>query len=180
MVEDLLALARQMGISASAEFDSKLLVPEQRIRDLCRQNICGNYKNNYTCPPYVGSLEDVRIRLLDFRRGVLLQYSKSMDVKSNWAKIQETKVDFHHIILYLEEFAQGRGIDHLWGMIGGSCGLCPVCNARLGKPCTYSDKARMSLEAIGVDVLALLAKLDLDNEFHSDKIIWTGCILFKV
>lgn len=178
MVDDLLVLAQQLSVTTSEEFDSNLLVPEQRVRDLCRQNICGNYNNNYTCPPYVGSLEEVRTRLLDFKRGILLQYSKSMDVKSNRAKVLETKVDFHHMILHLEECAQARGINTIWGMIGGNCGLCPVCKARSDEPCCYSNKARVSLEAIGIDVLALLTKLSLDNEFHSDKITWTGCILY--
>ena len=41
----------------------------------------------------------------------------------------------------------------------------------------YPDKARMSMEAIGIDVLGLEKELGLDNKFYDDKINWTGCIL---
>ena len=33
-------------------------------------------------------------------------------------------------------------------------------------------------EAAGLDVLSLLDKLGLDNNFYPDRITWTGCILF--
>jgi len=37
----------------------------------------------------------------------------------------------------------------------------------------------MPLEAIAVDVLALLDNFGLDNGFHAGRIAWTGCILFN-
>jgi len=30
---------------------------------------------------------------------------------------------------------------------------------------------------LGIDVIALLERLDLDGKFHADKITWTGMIL---
>ena len=92
--------------------------------------------------------------------------------------VRQTKVDFHNKILGVEEFLRGTGINQVWGMIGGSCGLCDVCSAEVSEPCPYPDKARSSLEAIAVDVLALLDKLGLDSKFHADRITWTGCALF--
>jgi len=50
----------------------------------------------------------------------------------------------------------------------------------MDEPCTYPDRARMSLEAIGIDVIKLLDKFGLDSEFHPDRITWTGCILYIV
>ena len=53
----LIARARELGIETCVEFDTFLLKPEQRIRDLCRENKCGKFKNHYMCPPYTGSPE---------------------------------------------------------------------------------------------------------------------------
>jgi predicted metal-binding protein len=78
----------------------------------------------------------------------------------------------------MEEFLRESGIKQVWGMIGGNCGLCAICKVKSNEPCLYPDKARMSLEAIAVDVVGLLDKFGLDSKFHADKIIWTGCILF--
>ena len=71
-----------------------------------------------------------------------------------------------------------EGIENVWGLIGGNCGLCDICAIQEDKPCRRPDEARMSLEAIGIDVLNLLVKLGLDSNFHSDRITWTGCILY--
>ena len=171
--------ASKFGIETCLEFRSEILAPEERIRAFCSENKCGNYGNNYMCPPYVGSLEEIRIRLKKFQRGVLLQYAKSLDVRGNREGVRQTKVDFHNMILQIEEFLRETGINLVWGMIGGSCGLCEVCGAKVGEPCLYTDKARTSLEAIAVDVLALLDKLGLDNKFHAGKITWTGCVLIR-
>ncbi len=169
--------ARQLGIETCLEFDLDVLVPEERIRAFCLENKCGNYGYNYMCPPYVGSVEEIRIKLKKFKRGVLLQYAKSLDIRGDREGVRQTKVDFHHKIIQIEEFLRKEGINQVWGMIGGSCELCDVCKAKMSEPCPYPDEARTSLEAIAIDVLALLDKFGLDSKFHADKITWTGCVL---
>ena len=170
--------ARQLGIETCLEFSPELLIPEQRIRDLCLENICGNYDSHYRCPPFGGSLEEIRARLGEFHRGILLQYSKSLDVRGDNEGLKQSKIEFHTRILQLEQFLRNEGMIDVWGMIGGSCELCQVCQVKPDGPCTYPDKARMSFTAIAVDILALLKRFGLDNEFHPDKVTWTGCILF--
>ena len=167
-----------MDIETCLEFDTGLLAPEQRIRDYCAENKCGNYNSNYMCPPYIGSVDGNKSWLAKFRRGILFQYVRTMDVRNDYAGVMQTKVDFHEKVLRMEEFYINKGITPIWGMIGGSCELCEVCEARIGKPCPYPDKARMSLESIAIDVVSLLDKVGLDSKFHHDKITWTGCVLF--
>ena len=178
LVMSILEFARQLGIETCVEFRPEFLVPEQRIRDLCSENKCGNYGNNYMCPPHVGSIGEIKAWLTKFHRGVLFQYSKPLDLRNDREGVKQNKIDFHHKILRLEEFLGSEGTKPVWGMIGGSCELCEPCRAKLGEPCPYPDKARMSLESIAIDVLSFLDKFGLDNEFHPDKITWTGCILF--
>ena len=177
-VATLIKYAKQTGIDTCVEFSPELLVPEARIRDFCLENKCGNYGNNYMCPPYVGSLEEITDRFTMFRYGVLLQYSQLMDVENDEEGVKNAKITFHNKILRLEEFLRSERIEPVWGMIGGSCRLCEVCQAKIDKPCPFPDRARASLESLGVDVLALLDRLGLDSRFHHDRIIWTGCLLF--
>ncbi len=171
-------LARQLGIETCREISPDILIPEERIRAYCSENKCGNYGNNYTCPPYAGSLEEIRAKLKGFEKGWLLQYTRDIDVKGDREGVIRTRTDFHHKILRLEELLKERGVNRVWGMIGGNCGLCDTCRAQSNEPCLYPDRARMSLEAIGVDVLGLLDSSGLDSRFHTDRITWTGCILY--
>jgi predicted metal-binding protein len=171
-------VAIQMGIQTCLELDPRFLIVEQRIRDLCAENRCGNYGNNYMCPPHIGSLEETAARLKEYQRGVLLQYSRSLRVEKDREEAMQAKIAFHHRILDLESYLNSQGIQHVWGMMGGDCELCAFCKAKTAEPCPYPDEARTSLEAIGVDVLALRERFGLDTRFHPDSITWTGCILF--
>ena len=169
--------AGKLGLGLCLEFDPTLLVPEERIRSYCIENRCGSYDANHMCPPRVGSLEEVEAALQGFPRGVLLQLSRPMDVANNREGVIRTKLEFHHLILRLERRLKKRGATPLRGLIGGNCELCRICAAIEKKPCRHPEKARTSLEAIGVDVIALLERLGLDGQFHPDRITWTGCIL---
>ena len=169
--------AGKLGLGLCLEFDPTLLVPEERIRVYCIENRCSSYDANHMCPPRVGSLEEVEAALQGFPQGVLLQLSRPMDVANNREDVIRTKLEFHHLILRLERRLKKRGATPLWGLIGGNCELCRICAAIENKPCRHPEKARTSLEAIGVDVIALLEKLGLDGQFHPDRLTWTGCIL---
>jgi predicted metal-binding protein len=170
--------SKKLGIGVCVEIDSAALVPEERIRKYCEENKCGCYGRNYTCPPNAGSLEEIKESLKNYSHGYLFQYSKELDLKKDFKKILKSKDDFHKIILKLEDYMQKGDIEDVWGLIGGNCGLCHVCAIQKDKPCRHPDKSRKSLEAIGIDVVGLLNKLDLDSHFHQDRITWTGCILY--
>jgi predicted metal-binding protein len=170
--------ARILGFDLCLEFDPALLVPEQRIRDYCTENRCGSYDANHMCPRRVGSLEEVEAVLQDFPQVVLLKCSTLLDVANDREGVIRTKLEFHRLILRLERRLRRRGMTQLWGLIGGNCGLCRICTAVEDKLCRHPERARTSLEAIGVDVVGLQERLGLDGRFHPDRITWTGCILF--
>ena len=168
----------KLGIDVCVEIYPAMLVPEERIRAYCEENKCGSYGKNYTCPPNAGSLDEIRERLKNYNRGYIFQYSRQIDLKKNLKKVIKSKDDFHKIILKIEDYMKKTGMEDVWGLIGGNCGLCETCAIQKDKPCRHPDKSRMSLEAIGIDVVGLLDKLGLDSKFHQDRITWTGCILY--
>ncbi|MDM7998806.1 MAG: DUF2284 domain-containing protein [Dehalococcoidia bacterium] len=168
-----------MGFDLCLEFDPALLVPEKRIRAYCIENRCGSYNAHHMCPPRVGSLAEVTARLRRCRQGFLLQYSRPLDVVHDFEGVLRTKLEFHRLILRLERRLSRRGFTGVWGLIGGNCGLCRTCTAVKDEPCRHPEKARTSLEALGVDVVGVSEKLGLDGRFHPDRVTWTGCILFR-
>ena len=174
----LIERAHELGIEICVGFESFLLKPDYKIRELCFQNKCGKFKNHYMCPPYVGSFDSIEEKLLEFRKGILLQYEKPLDVKNDSAGLTRSKLEFHEKILELERYADTIDIPRSLGFIGGRCELCQVCKAKTKEPCPYPTKARMSLESISIDVMALLKRFNLEGEFRPDRIKWTGCLLF--
>lgn len=178
MLNKIKEYSEKLGIDVCVEIDLALLFPEERVRAYCEENKCGSYGRNYMCPPNAGSLDEIRERLKKYGDGYLLQYSQEMNLKKDWKNLIKSKDDFHEKILKLEDYLKKEGIDDVWGLIGGNCGLCDTCAIQKDKPCRHPDDARMSLEAIGINVIGLLNKLGLDSNFHQDRITWTGCILF--
>lgn len=179
LLKSILKLTKQLEINTCLEFSPDILISEQRIRDLCSEDKCSNFGKNYMCPPYVGSLEEHKERLKRYKYGILLQYSKQLQVNKDHEGAERATVDFHHKILQIEDFLKSNGKKDVWGMIAGSCYLCNECAAKFNKPCSHPHRARVSLESIGIDVLALLDKFGLDNKFYPDRITLTGCILVK-
>jgi predicted metal-binding protein len=174
MVKYLIAL----GATRVQIIPSHLLVPEERIRTYCYENKCGCYGRHLTCPPRTGTIPEMRKKLQAFQCGILVQYAEDIDVHGDSAAVQRTKLVLHHIVLKAESYLeQTIGVKNLWGFIGGSCGLCEECAGFRHEPCTFPHEARFSLEAIGIDVITFLGKLGLDNQFHNDRIIWTGMVL---
>lgn len=187
--------AKRLGIETCLEFDPKLLVPQQKVRAACMENKCGSYGTHYMCPPHIGTIDEIKSRLKKFQRGVLLQYSQPVNVKSalegfmksgpeglmvsDLEGLIKSMLDFQNKVLSLERSLRKQGIEEIWGMLGGNCRLCEPCLAATGEPCLYPKKARNSLESIGIDVITLLNSFGLDSKFRDDKITWTGCILFN-
>jgi len=171
--------ARVLGIETVIFFDAAILTPEDRIREYCLQNRCGSFGANHMCPPHIGSVEEVKAFLKRFKTGILLQCSGSLDTKKDKKGLKKTKLDFHRRILQIEKYLKGQGITGLMGMIGGNCELCVVCNASRAEACVHPGRARTSLEAMAIDVMALRDKFGLDTAFYDHKITWTGCVLME-
>jgi predicted metal-binding protein len=177
-IVELKGLSTKLGIYESIEFDPFLLIPEDRIRKYCQENICGQYGKHYMCPPLIGTVEEIKSKLKTYNKAILVRYQEEVDVKNDRKKVKRSKIDFHKKILELEKFFCQKGIES-WGLVGGSCSFCIECKAVTNRPCKHPHKARPSLESLGIDVQRLLDNFGLDNKFYSDKVIWTGCILIK-
>ncbi len=177
-INSLMLFSKKIGLDYCAEFSPTLLVPEERIRIYCHQNLCDKYGKHYMCPPFVGTIEEAKTKLKDYDKAFLLRYSKNMKVPEDIEEIEKSKVDFHNNILKIENFFGAKGIES-WGLIGGSCFLCKKCMAINNKPCNNPNMARPSLESLGIDVQKLLDNFELDNTFYPDRIMWSGCVLIK-
>jgi predicted metal-binding protein len=169
---------KDLGATHCQFIASELLIAEERIRQYCHENRCGCYDRHLMCPPRTGTLTEITVKFKRFNTGILVQYSKRLDVKNDRAGLMATKRKLHDIILETEDFLREQsGITAIFGMIGGDCGLCEKCAGFSGEVCVHPDKARPSLEALGVDVIGLLNTLSLDGRFHEDQITWTAMVL---
>jgi predicted metal-binding protein len=84
----------------------------------------------------------------------------------------------HELVNLSEKKAFEKGFHFATGLIGGCCRLCEECVAvQSGQPCRFPFKARPSMEAMGIDVIATTEKADLAMSFPIvDRVTWTGVV----
>ena len=155
-----LAHIKELGATHCQIVSPRHLIPELRIRNYCYEDKCGRFDKHLMCPPNTGNVGDIKLKFEAFTGGILIQYSRVIDVGTDQEGLRETKLKLHDIVLGAERYLQEEaGADIAFGMIGGDCALCDECAGYRGETCLYPDKARPSLEALAVDVIALLKKL---------------------
>lgn len=66
-------LALKAGFAAAAVIAPGDLVIVPEYRKFCEQNLCGNYGTCYGCPPYCGTVEEMRQTVLGYRHALVLQ-----------------------------------------------------------------------------------------------------------
>ena len=60
--ETLLQTAKELGFDNYQVIDTAALHFDERFRMYCETNYCGNYDNNYSCPPACGEQKSWGIR----------------------------------------------------------------------------------------------------------------------
>lgn len=93
MTEDkLLKTARECGFDEFRIIETDQLVFDSRFRQFCETNYCGNYDNNYSCPPACGTPEELKEKALKFSRALVLQ---TITPVKNIMDDEETRVIKH-------------------------------------------------------------------------------------
>lgn len=170
--------AYNKGISRAEEINIKDIIISEKVREACIANKCGKYGQNLMCPPYVGEIDDFRKELKEFRVGILFLITDTINNPENINEFYESAIKLHKIMLEIEAKSTELGYKKKKTLIGGNCKLCSPCNAELGKKrCEYPDKARPSLEAVGISVINTCKTKGIDIKFKKDEVTWVGLLM---
>ena len=107
------------------------------------------------CPPFVPDYAATQRFLQEFIRGIIIQYTFPLNgvaVENFAAADLSMSNGLLEILLNLEREAFLQNHYKAFALKAGRCRLCKECNL---KQCVNPTKARPSLEACGIDVLAL-------------------------
>ncbi|MBZ3935558.1 DUF2284 domain-containing protein [Methanimicrococcus blatticola] len=180
----LLQTAKEAGAIEALYIDCEDVVVDDRVRLKCFVPLCRHY-GDLVCPPNVPTPDEFRkyLKLYRFALLVSTQYDNppkpasladSEDVSN---EIRKKSKDLSDILLRLEGVSLQKGYRFAAGFTGGSCHYCDSC-VKTGGECKTPYRARPSMEAVGVDVVGTLQKVDMALEFPvSDKVKWWGLLL---
>ena len=172
---DLAETANECGFTHYAQLDISTLEFMQEIRDMCNPEKCRSYNNSWSCPPACASLDEMRERVKNYTRGILVQTVGDLEDSMDWDNIMETGVR------HKENFGKMREVlskkhPSLMAMGAGECKLCETCTYP-GDPCRYPDKMEVSMEACGLYVSKVCKDNNLEYNYGQEKIAFTSCFL---
>lgn len=146
----------------------------------CEQNSCGFYNKNWMCPPAVGSISDLIKRVLGFKQGLLLQTVHQLEDSYDWEGMQEGQANHEKVFRKILESIENKDIfTQILPLSAGPCMYCAKCTYLMGKQCYFPDKAISSVEAYGIDVMALLKEYRIPYSNGQNTVSYVGLILLK-
>ncbi|MBS4535448.1 DUF2284 domain-containing protein [Clostridium sp. D2Q-14] len=161
------------------KINPKEIIFDDSIRGYCIENKCGRYNNNFMCPPIIGSVEKYKKTIKSYNDGYLILF-KDIIEDSNTYKYYNSQKRLHEIVLEIENELIKEGYIEPLGFIAGECKICKPCKREKGyDECIYPDKARTSLEAVGVNVVKTVKTKGIEIVFGTNEITWIGAVLIK-
>ncbi len=166
-------------------FDNAKTIPlskvpfESEVRKLCEQNTCGNFGKCWTCPPAVGSTEELQGRLTQFNQVIIVNKIYTLADSFDWEGMKSGAKDFQSNILKLKQKIRKAAPDfHFIALGAGTCGICETCTYGQQLPCRNPQDAVVSVEACGIDVMKMVSENGLAYNNGPNTVTYIGAIFF--
>ncbi len=163
--------ALKLGATKARIVKSYEIPVDERVTLKCQVPRCFGYGTGANCPPHTLKPAELRGMLEKYHRGIFFikEVPPSVIVRDK-ATIQERVAmyqEVYNIVSEIESMAFYDGYYLAFGFGAGSCrhtfcGLAKDCAALKGERCRFSLRARPSMEAVGIDVYQMVARLGWD------------------
>jgi predicted metal-binding protein len=152
----------------------------EEFRKACERNACGKYDTNWMGPPAIGPIDDLAKQVRGYKLGLLVQtvhpVSGRFGMKGMLAGMQAHEQVLRDI---LAKMAGDHDMKDILALQAGCCAICPRCAYLDREPCRHPDQALSSLEAYGIDVMALARHLGIPYNSGKGSVTFFGLILFN-
>jgi predicted metal-binding protein len=150
---DVVKLCLYLGATKAEEIPVSKLVLSPELRELCIQNACGKYGQNYSCPPFVGDIHALIKKLKSFQKAVIWQNIYPLEDSFDFDGMMEAQVSHNSMTKKIaDEIYREYGKIKALVLGAGSCDLCETCSAEVNEPCLRPNEVLPSLEAYGINV----------------------------
>ena len=165
--------AIELGATDAKIIVTDLIAIDERVRAKCLYPKCAHYGTSANCPPHVMDLDQVRKVVGNYRHAVFIRLQTPAD-RIAGAEARKKRLyagnynRTHEIVTKIESEAF---YDGYYLALGFACGTCksvfcrnePCQALQTGQPCRYPLKARPSMEAVGMDVFLMAARVGWDT-----------------
>ncbi len=169
-------LAASVGFEHFGQLSMDSLVLRKEVRAMCDPEKCTRYARSWSCPPRVGSLEEIAQRIAPYTEGILVQTEGAMDGPFDMEGIRKANR------LHSERFAafarqMKAELGDVFPMGAGSCTICRKCTYP-ARPCRHPDRMHPSMEACGLMVADVCSASGMKYNYGQDTITFTSLVLY--
>lgn len=175
--EKLLNQALACGFDHACVIDTQAVIFDSRFRQFCEMNYCGNYDNNYSCPPSCGEPEALKEKALGFSKALVLQTITPVKDIMDDAETKVIKHRHNEMTWKLIHGVEGEIPEYLPAM-AGPCQLCSPCAKKEGKPCKFPKKRASCLSAFCIQVDALAKECGMEY-YCEGKVAFFSVLFFE-
>ncbi|MDO4749923.1 MAG: DUF2284 domain-containing protein [Eubacteriales bacterium] len=175
--EELIALALESGFDAAAPLDVRCLQSLPEIREMCAANRCRSYNLRWSCPPAVGTPEELQKKLRSFQYALLTQTFGQREDPFDYPSIQAAETRHRENFERMAERLH-MVFPSLMSMGVGPCQRCRDCSWP-DAPCRFPEKLSPPMEAFGLSVSELCRAAGLSYYRGPAGICFTSCFLYN-
>ena len=178
--EELVKIALESDAANAAILDTESIQFHEDFRKACEMNFCRKYDTNWMGPPAIGPIQDLRQKAVRYQQGLLFQtvhtVASNFDMKGMLAAAKIHEKVFRTLLARIrKEFPE----EEILPLNAGCCSLCEECGYVTQEPCRHPDQAVSSVEAYGINVIALQKSAGLPYYKGKESVIYVGLILFN-
>ena len=150
---------------------------DEGLRAYCEANVCGNFGQNYGCPPHVGSVKKVLEKARDFENALVYQTVFPLEDSFDLEGMEEAGKKHVAVANDMEGAVKSLYPRYL-KLTAGGCSVCPACAKKENAPCRFPDKAFSSLEAYCINVSSLSKLCGMNYINGPNTVTYFGAFLF--
>jgi predicted metal-binding protein len=178
--DSLIEIALESEASHSAVLDVSQIQFHEDFRKACEKNFCRKYDTNWMGPPAIGPIEALMRRAAQYNKGLLFQtvhpIAGNFDMKGMIEGANAHGVVFRRL---LDNIKKRYPEENILPLDAGCCSLCERCAYLDREPCRHPDQAVSSVEAYGINVIALQKSAGLPYYHGKNNVCYVGMILFN-
>ncbi|SHJ59688.1 Predicted metal-binding protein [Geosporobacter subterraneus DSM 17957] len=176
LVQDVLAL----NAAHAAIVNMGQVKFSDELRKMCEQNKCGMYDSNWMCPPGVGAVEDLKAKAMQFGQGLLFQTVHQLKNSFDMKGMMDGKKVHDEVFWEIRTMLAAKyQMEETLSLNVGPCGYCEQCAYKEGKECYFPEHATASVEAYGIDVMALTRSCGIPYNNGKNTVSYISLILFN-
>jgi predicted metal-binding protein len=178
--DSLLEIAFESGASHAAILDVSQIQFHEDFRKACEKNFCRKYDTNWMGPPAIGPVSMLKERVSRYQKGLLFQtvhpVRSNFDMKGMMEGAKAHKAILQNL---LQSLRKRYPQEDILPLDAGCCSHCEKCAYLDRESCRHPDLAVSSLEAYGMNVIALQKSAGVPYNHGKNKVCYVGMILFN-